>query len=147
MRIVPRSGSSLFSVFAVGVICLAVGAPIVGFVNFVYDFRKAEKEFPQRHREVTHSINRIYAHFQRHDKWPTQSEITAQGMLPPGWTYSDHPDQSGPIISRDGPHHMAIYYEFEPPQQGPFKTEWTFGIEGSKRRFQADVSYSADAAP
>jgi hypothetical protein len=68
MRIVLRSRSIPFSVFAVGVICLAVGAPIVGFVNSVYDFRKSEKEFPQRHLEVTHSINRIYAHFQRHDR-------------------------------------------------------------------------------
>ena len=147
MRIVPRSRSVLFSVFAVGAICLAVGAPIVGFVSFVYDFRKSVKEFPQRHREVTHSINRIYAHFQRHGRWPTQAEITAQGMLPRGWTYSDHPDQNGPIIFRDGPHHMAISYEFEPPHHGPLNTEWTFGIEGSKSRFQADVSYSAVAAP
>jgi hypothetical protein len=147
MRIVPRSRSLLFAVLAVGVICLAVGALLVGFVNFVYDFRKSKKEFPQRHREVTQSINRIYAHLQRHKRWPTQAEITAGGMLPPEWTYSDHPDQIGPIITRHGPNHMAISYEFEPPQQGPLNTEWTFGIEGSKRRFQADVSYSADAAP
>jgi hypothetical protein len=147
MRIVPRSRSISFSVFAVVVLCLAFGAPIVGFVNLVYDVRKSEKEFPQRHREVTHSINRIYAHFQRHGRWPTQAEITAQGMLPRGWEYFDHPDQIGPIIYRDGPHHMAISYEFEPPQQGQLNTEWTFGFEGDKRRFQADVSYSADAAP
>jgi hypothetical protein len=147
MRIVLRSRSFLFSVFAVAVISLAVGAPIVGLVNYVHDLRKSEKEFPQRHREVSHSINRIYAHFQRHGRWPTQAEITAQGMLPPGWTYSDHPDQIGPIIARDGPHHMAISYEFEPPQQGSLNTEWTLGIERSKRRFHAEVSYSADAAP
>ena len=79
MRIVPRSPSILFSAFAVGVICFAVGAPIVGFVRFVYDFRKSVKEFPQRHREATHSINRIYAHFQRLGRWPTQAEITARG--------------------------------------------------------------------
>ena len=66
--------SILFSVVAVGVICLAVGAPIVGFVSFAYDFRKSVKEFPQRHREVTHSINRIYAHFQRHGRWPTPGQ-------------------------------------------------------------------------
>jgi hypothetical protein len=147
MRIGPRSRSILFSVFAVGVICLTIGAPIVGIVSFVYDFNKSKKEFPQRHREVTYSINRIYAHFQRHGRWPTQAEITAQGMLPRGWEYFDHPDQIGPIIYRDGPHHMAISYEFEPPQQGQLNTEWTFGFEGDKRRFQADVSYSADAAP
>ena len=52
--------------------------------------------------------------------------------MPRGWTYSDHPDQNGPIIFRDGPHHMAISYEFEPPQQGLLNTEWTFGIEEAK---------------
>jgi hypothetical protein len=136
------------TVAVVSALCIVLYLVIL-FASIGWHFRQALKEFPKRHLEATQPIERTYAYFREHGRWPTNADVERGGQrwLPPGWEYESDPELEGPVISRDGPEHMTLVYYFAPPQPGVVDNTWTLSVEGDKRTFPADVGYSLQPAP
>jgi hypothetical protein len=114
-----------------------------------WQFHEALKEFPKKHLDATEAIERVYADFREHGRWPTKADVERAGQpgLPAGWEYEMGPKLEGPVLSCHGPWHMTLVYYFAPPEQGVVRNTRTLSVEGDKTTFPADVSYSLQSAP
>ena len=116
--------------------------PIFGFVHFIYRMEAAIRDMPKRHAEAKEAIEFVYGHYLQFGEWPTKSEIeSVPDLLPLEWEYKGG-GASQPLMWLHGPHHMFLYYYFEPPKNGMATDNWVLTIEGSKRAFRADEPYS-----
>lgn len=136
------------AVIVAGYILLRIAIMIVAMVGFHSDYSTAREQFPRRHVEATAAIERTYAHFERFGKWPNQEELDTicRESLTSDWSCWGYQDEQAPAIILNGPHHFAIIYYFEPPEEEAISREWTFSNEGSKSTFQSTVSYSVENA-
>jgi hypothetical protein len=136
---------AIVTVAIASAVCVLLVLP---FVSMGWQFKQALKEFPKRHLEATQAIERAYAHFREHGRWPTKADLERDGQrwLPPGWEYESNPELGGPFMGRDGPWHLSLVYKFAPPQQGAVDNTWTLSVEGDKSTFPADVDYSLPSA-
>lgn len=137
----PRIATSIGAI--VSTLCLVLlVASIVGCIR--REIQQSMRDFRQRHLEATPAIERAYAHFRDHGRWPTKANLerTDQQWLPPEWEYESDPEQGGPVMWLHGPCHMMLSYRFAPPQEGAVSNTWTLSVEGDKSTFPADVGYS-----
>jgi hypothetical protein len=132
---------AIVTVAIASAVCVLLVLP---FVSMGWQFKQSLKEFPKRHLEATQAIERAYAHFREHGRWPTKADVERGGQrwLPPGWGYaSDSDELGGTLMWLDGPWHLTLIYRFAPPQQGAVGNTWTLSNEGDKSTFPADVDY------